>query len=95
MHAIQYVTHMYVVSRGVLQGLLEGIRRRDPDQPEFLQAVDEVLHTVAPVLERNPQHYATMQRLAEPERMILFRVPWCGVSSRCLACALRFACLVL
>jgi glutamate dehydrogenase (NADP+) len=60
-----------------VQALLGKIKERDPDQPEFLQAVDEVLHTVTPVLSRYPQHFETIKRLVEPERTIIFRVPWC------------------
>ncbi len=54
------------------------IDSRDPAQDEFKQAVCEVLNTVLPVLERNP-HYrqaAILERIIEPERVILFRVPW-------------------
>lgn len=66
-----------------LQDLLETIKQRDPDQPEFLQAVDEVLHTVTPVLAKHPQHFETIKRLVEPERTIIFRVPWCGPRCFC------------
>lgn len=59
-----------------MQALFEGIRQRDPGEPEFLQAVEEVLHTVTPVLAKHPQHFETMKRLVEPERSIIFRVPW-------------------
>ncbi|MFW8600532.1 NADP-specific glutamate dehydrogenase [Desulfobacterota bacterium M19] len=54
------------------------IDSRDPDQDEFKQAVREVLSSVLPVLERNP-HYrqaAILERMIEPERVIIFRVPW-------------------
>lgn len=61
-----------------MQSLMESIRQRDPNEHEFLQAVDEVLHTVTPVLSRHPEYFETMKRLAEPERTIMFRVPWCA-----------------
>jgi len=54
------------------------IDSRDPAQDEFKQAVREVLSSVLPVLERNP-HYrqaAILERMIEPERVIIFRVPW-------------------
>lgn len=54
------------------------IKERDPDQREFHQAVAEVLAAVKPVLDRNP-HYgqaAVLERIIEPERVIMFRVPW-------------------
>jgi glutamate dehydrogenase (NADP+) len=51
---------------------------RDPGEKEFHQAVREVLESVAPVLERHPEYRreAVLERLIEPERIILFRVPW-------------------
>jgi glutamate dehydrogenase (NADP+) len=51
---------------------------RDPGEMEFHQAVREVLDSVAPVLERHPEYRreAILERLIEPERIILFRVPW-------------------
>lgn len=54
------------------------VQTRNPHEPEFLQAVHEVLESIAPVLERHPQFVAAgiLDRLVEPERQILFRVPW-------------------
>lgn len=51
---------------------------RDPGEKEFHQAVAEVIESVAPVLERHPEYRreAILERLIEPERVILFRVPW-------------------
>ncbi|MFN8423594.1 MAG: NADP-specific glutamate dehydrogenase [Anaerolineae bacterium] len=60
------------------------IQQRDPNQPEFHQAVWEVLETLEPVFERNP-HYreaAILERLTEPERVITFRVPWVDDSGK-------------
>ena len=61
-----------------LDGLYEQVRQRDPDQPEFLQAVGEVLQSLAPVADRRPDliEWGVFERMVEPERMILFRVPW-------------------
>ena len=61
-----------------LDGLYERVRQRDPDQPEFLQAVGEVLQSLAPVAVRRPDliEWGVFERMVEPERMILFRVPW-------------------
>ncbi len=58
--------------------ILSRIRDRDPEQKEFLQAVQEVMETVRPVLERNPEYrkQAVLERITEPERVVLFRVPW-------------------
>ncbi len=54
------------------------LRSRNAHQPEFLQAVDEVLGTLGPVLEQHPEYReaAILERLVEPERTITFRVPW-------------------
>ncbi|MBE6538995.1 MAG: NADP-specific glutamate dehydrogenase, partial [Ruminococcaceae bacterium] len=53
-------------------------QKRDPDQPEFLQAVKEVLESLEPVLEKNPEIETTgiIERMVEPERQISFRVSW-------------------
>ncbi|KAJ2779428.1 hypothetical protein H4R18_004016 [Coemansia javaensis] len=52
------------------------IRARDPDQKEFLQAVDEVFESLMPVFHKDPQYLEVFERLVEPERQIVFRVPW-------------------
>lgn len=59
-------------------GLLEDIERRDPADTEFHQAVREVLETLGPVLERHPEYAeaSILERLVEPERQLMFRVPW-------------------
>ena len=57
---------------------LQRIIDKDPEQKEFHQAVQEVLETVQPVLDRHPEYRQTriLERLAEPERVIMFKVPW-------------------
>ena len=54
------------------------IKARDSHQPEFIQAVQEVLLTLRPVMERHPEmeEFAILERVTEPERAIQFRVPW-------------------
>ena len=61
-----------------LESFLSHIKQRDPDQPEFHQAVEEVLRTLWPFLEDNPKYMQAgiLERIVEPERMIMFRVPW-------------------
>jgi len=49
---------------------------RDPDQPEFHQAVEEVLDSLAPVIEDNPDYMDVVMGMVEPERVMQFRVPW-------------------
>ncbi len=58
--------------------LVQSVTRRDPEQHEFRQAVGEVLATVGPVLDRNPAYrrLGVLERITEPERVIVFRVPW-------------------
>lgn len=57
---------------------LKQILNRDPDEKEFHQAVQELVQTVKPVLDRNPEYrqLAVLERITEPERVIMFRVPW-------------------
>lgn len=57
---------------------LQRLKQRDPDQPEFHQAVEEVLRSLWPFLQANPQYLnaGIIERIVEPERAILFRVPW-------------------
>ncbi len=61
-----------------VDSVLEKVVRDNPDQPEFIQAVTEVLESLRPVIEANPQYEkaALLERLVEPERVIMFRVPW-------------------
>ena len=61
-----------------MEQIVELIQSRDPEQNEFHQAVEEVVETVKPVLERNPEYrqQAVLERITEPERVIMFRVPW-------------------
>ena len=58
--------------------ILNLIKNRDPGEKEFHQAVEEVIESVQPVLDRNPQYRqdAVLERITEPERVIMFRVPW-------------------
>ena len=61
-----------------VQDVLNDLIARNPGQPEFHQAATEVLNSIAPVVEKNPkyQEVALLERLVEPERIIMFRVPW-------------------
>jgi len=62
----------------VMTDFLKFIKSRDPDEKEFHQAAQEVMESVEPVLDRNPQYReaAVLERITEPERVIMFRVPW-------------------
>ncbi len=61
-----------------MHDILRLIKERDPVEKEFHQAVAEVVETIQPVLDRNPEYRqaAVMERITEPERVIIFRVPW-------------------
>ena len=61
-----------------VERVLKETAARNGNEPEFLQAVDEVLTTLDPVLKKNPQYEANaiLERMVEPERVIMFRVPW-------------------
>ncbi|MFE5791721.1 NADP-specific glutamate dehydrogenase [Streptomyces sp. NPDC056503] len=65
-------------ARSALDALRAEIEHRNPAQPEFHQAVHEVLDTLAPVLAARPEYAepGLLERLVEPERQIVFRVPW-------------------
>ena len=59
--------------------VLERVKKQNPDQPEFIQAVTEVLESLAVVIEKNETTFrknALLERLTTPERAIMFRVPW-------------------
>jgi glutamate dehydrogenase (NADP+) len=58
--------------------IMRYVKDRDPDQREFHQAVGEVIMTIQPVLDQNPEYRSAkiLERIVEPERVILFRVPW-------------------
>jgi len=60
------------------QKVIELVKARDPGQPEFHQAVTEVLESLEPALERFPKYEQSkiLERIVEPERQIMFRVPW-------------------
>jgi glutamate dehydrogenase (NADP+) len=68
----------------VVNQVLEVVRKRNPGEPEFLQAVQEVLRSIAPVLERHPEYVDARiaERLTEPERVVMFRVPWLDDAGR-------------
>ena len=61
-----------------IEKVLELVKKRNPGEAEFHQAVEEVLDSLGPVLDRNPQYEKAkiLERITEPERVIMFRVPW-------------------
>jgi glutamate dehydrogenase (NADP+) len=57
---------------------MQEVRKRNANEPEFIQAVEEVAETVIPFIEKNPKYADAkiLERIVEPERTIMFRVPW-------------------
>ncbi|MGZ3853526.1 MAG: NADP-specific glutamate dehydrogenase [Flavisolibacter sp.] len=69
---------MIVTQKTAVDKFMELVERRNPHQPEFYQAVYEVAMNVIPYIEEHPQYKkaAILERIIEPERIIIFRVPW-------------------
>ncbi|HNX95777.1 MAG TPA: NADP-specific glutamate dehydrogenase [Holophaga sp.] len=66
------------MANAYISDVLSQVRARNANEPEFLQAVAEVLDTLEPVVEQMPELQANsiLERMVEPERVIIFRVPW-------------------
>ncbi len=58
--------------------IIELVREKNPEQPEFIQAVTEVMQSLEPVVEAHPEYEKAglLERIIEPERVVIFRVPW-------------------
>ena len=67
-----------------VEQVLEDLKRRNPNEPEFHQAATEILTTLAPVVEAHPEYERAglLERFVEPERVVMFRVPWVDDSGR-------------
>ena len=65
-------------SKQVINDLMEQVTIRDPNEPEFHQAVLEVLESLVPAIEKHPEFVEAgiLNRMVEPERQVIFRVPW-------------------
>ncbi len=61
-----------------VDSVIEKVKAKDSNEPEFIQAVTEVLTSLKPVIDANPQYEKAglLERIVEPERVIMFRVPW-------------------
>jgi glutamate dehydrogenase (NADP+) len=62
----------------LVEGLMQNVKAKNPAEPEFHQAVEEVAESLAPVLDKHPEYRTAkiLERIIEPERVIMFRVPW-------------------
>ena len=64
---------------GYVDEVLAKVKEKNASEPEFLQAVEEVLESLRPVIEANEELYkknAILERITEPDRQVMFRVPW-------------------
>ncbi|MBZ9571144.1 NADP-specific glutamate dehydrogenase [Methanobrevibacter sp. TMH8] len=61
-----------------VRDVLEDLKKKNEDQPEFIQAATEILESLEPVFEKHPEYQNTglLERYVEPERIVIFRVPW-------------------
>ncbi len=73
-----------VTMNSYIKKVLEKVHQRNAGETEFIQAVEEVLTSLSPALDRNPKYEAAniLERIVEPERMIVFRVPWVDDKNR-------------
>jgi len=60
------------------KAFVQYVQKKNPNEPEFIQAVEEVVDSIKEFVEQNPQYQKEniLERLVEPERTIMFRVPW-------------------
>jgi len=67
-----------MAAKTIIQGVYEEVLKRNPGEAEFHQAVKEVLDSLEPVLDNHPEYVDAkiLDRVVEPERQIMFRVPW-------------------
>ncbi len=75
------MTHLHVTAtedKAKLEAFMQKVQDRNPHEVEFLQAVQDVAESLLPFIEKNPRYQKNkiLERIIEPERMILFRVPW-------------------
>ena len=72
------MTVQNVNAKEYVEQVLENVKKRNAHEPEFLQAVEEVLESLVPVMEKHPEYVKAnlLERFCEPERQIMFRVPW-------------------
>lgn len=66
------------VLKSKVDAFMAKVEAKNPNEPEFLQAVREVVESLIPFIEQNPRYekYKILERIVEPERIIIFRVPW-------------------
>lgn len=67
-----------------VENVLDDVKLKNACEPEFIQAVDEVLSALEPVVAKNDDYekFAILERMVEPERLITFRVPWLMITEK-------------
>jgi len=60
------------------KAFVQYVQKKNPNEPEFIQAVEEVVDSIKEFVEQNPQYQKEniLERIVEPERTIMFRIPW-------------------
>jgi glutamate dehydrogenase (NADP+) len=78
MTAITEINEKRIQAKDYVQEVFETVKKRNPNESEFHQVVKEVFDSLVPVFEKNPiyMEQSILERIAEPERVITFRVPW-------------------
>ncbi|WP_197206335.1 NADP-specific glutamate dehydrogenase [Cytobacillus firmus] len=78
MTAITEINEKRIQAEDYVQAVFETVKKRNPNESEFHQVVKEVFDSLVPVFEKNPVYMeqSILERIAEPERVITFRVPW-------------------
>ncbi|WP_274364561.1 NADP-specific glutamate dehydrogenase [Paenibacillus thermotolerans] len=74
----------YETARQYVQDVIQTVIHRNPNEQEFHQAITEILESLVPVLARHPKYMnnSILERIVEPERVIMFRVPWTDDSGK-------------
>ncbi len=72
-----------------VDNVIEQVKEKNPNEPEFIQAVTEVLTSLKPVIESNPAYEKAglLERIVEPERVVMFRVPGWTTRATCTSTA--------
>jgi glutamate dehydrogenase (NADP+) len=70
----------------LVDAFMEKVKAKDGHEPEFIQAVEEVVETVIPFIQNNPKYAKAniLERIVEPERVIMFKVPWLDDDGNCI-----------
>ncbi|URM33167.1 MULTISPECIES: NADP-specific glutamate dehydrogenase [Bacillaceae] len=78
MTAITKMNEKRIQAEDYVQAVFETVKKRNPNEGEFHQVVKEVFDSLVPVFEKNPAYMeqSILERIAEPERVVTFRVPW-------------------